>query len=55
MRAVVNRRYGGPEVIGLDERPDPEPGPGELLIRVEAATLSAADAALRAASPFAAR
>lgn len=55
MRAVVNRRYGGPEVIGLDERPDPEPGPGELLIRVEAATLSAADAALRAGSPFAAR
>ena len=55
MRAVVNRRFGGPEVIGIAERPDPVAGAGQLLVRVEAATLSAADAALRSGTPFAAR
>jgi NADPH:quinone reductase-like Zn-dependent oxidoreductase len=55
VRAVENLRYGGPEVIGLGERPDPTVCPGQLLIRVEAATLSAADAALRAGTPVAAR
>ena len=34
MRAMVLKRVGGPLV--LEERPDPEPGPSELLIRVEA-------------------
>jgi NADPH:quinone reductase-like Zn-dependent oxidoreductase len=55
MRAVVNRRYGGPEVIEVDDLPEPVPGAGEILVRVEAATLSAADAALRSGSPLAAR
>lgn len=55
MRAVVNRRYGGPEVIDVADVPDPVPGAGQLRVRVEAAALSAADAALRSGSPFAAR
>jgi len=55
MRAVVSRRYGGPEVVEWAELPDPAPKAGELLVRVEASDLSTADAALRSGSPFAAR
>jgi NADPH:quinone reductase-like Zn-dependent oxidoreductase len=55
MRAVVSRRYGGPEVVEIADLPDPEPSAGELLVRVEATDLTAADAALRSGSPFGAR
>ncbi|MGO2634693.1 MAG: NAD(P)H-quinone oxidoreductase [Galactobacter sp.] len=34
---------GGPDVIELNRRPIPSPGPGEVLIRVEAAGLNRAD------------
>jgi NADPH:quinone reductase len=37
MRAIVVHETGGPEVLRWDERPDPVPGPGELMIDVEAA------------------
>ena len=43
MRAVVVSRTGGPEVLELQERPDPEPGPDELLVDVEAAGLNFID------------
>ncbi|MGN6273110.1 MAG: NAD(P)-dependent alcohol dehydrogenase [Protaetiibacter sp.] len=43
MRAAVYHRFGGPEVVGLETAPRPEPGPGQLLIRVHATTVSAAD------------
>lgn len=36
MRAVVCEELGGPEKLVMRERPDPEPGPGEVLIDVEA-------------------
>jgi NADPH2:quinone reductase len=36
MRAVVQHGTGGPEVLKLEERPEPERGEGEVLIRVEA-------------------
>ena len=36
MRAIRVHETGGPEVLTLDELPDPSPGPGELLIDVEA-------------------
>ena len=36
MRAIVVTQHGGPEVLELQERPDPEPGAGELLVAVEA-------------------
>src|ERR1700744_415199 len=35
MRAVVFERNGGPEVLELQERPNPEPADGEVLIDVE--------------------
>ncbi|RMH51526.1 MAG: NAD(P)-dependent alcohol dehydrogenase [Alphaproteobacteria bacterium] len=49
MRAAVVHRYGGPEVVRVAERPDPVPGASEVLIRVAATTVSAADARIRAA------
>jgi NADPH2:quinone reductase len=36
MRAIVVTRRGGPEVLELQDVPDPEPGPGQLLVDVEA-------------------
>ena len=43
MRAAVYHRFGGPDVVGIETVPRPEPGPGQLLIRVHATTVSAAD------------
>ena len=34
MRAVVVRETGGADVLAVQRRPRPEPGPGELLVRV---------------------
>lgn len=36
MRAVVATRAGGPEVLEVREVPEPQPGPGELLVEVAA-------------------
>lgn len=36
MRAVVFERNGGPEVLEPRERPEPEPGDGQVLVAVEA-------------------
>jgi NADPH:quinone reductase-like Zn-dependent oxidoreductase len=47
MRAWVARAYGGPEVLTMREVPRPKPGARELLIRVEATTVSAADIRIR--------
>jgi putative PIG3 family NAD(P)H quinone oxidoreductase len=43
MRAVVITRPGGPEVLEVREVATPEPGPGEILVRVVAAGLNRAD------------
>lgn len=43
MRAVEITSFGGPEVLGLCERPVPQPGPGELLIRVRASGINRPD------------
>lgn len=43
MRAVVITAPGGPDVLELQERPLPEPGPGEIRVRVGAAGLNRAD------------
>lgn len=36
MRAIRVNRHGGPEVLRLETLPMPEPGPGEVLVRVDA-------------------
>lgn len=47
MRAVVVSEPGGPEVLRVVEQPDPVPGPGQVLVRVRAATVNPADHAAR--------
>jgi NADPH2:quinone reductase len=43
MRAIRPAETGGPEVLVLSELPTPEPGPGEALVRVEAAGVNFID------------
>ncbi|MBX3196358.1 MAG: NAD(P)-dependent alcohol dehydrogenase [Microbacteriaceae bacterium] len=48
MTAAVYERFGGPDVVHLAEVPRPHPAAGELLVRVRATTVSAADHRTRA-------
>jgi NADPH:quinone reductase len=48
MRAVGITSFGGPEVLQLVDLPLPEPGDGEVRIKVAAATVNPSDTALRA-------
>lgn len=43
MRALTVSRLGGPEVLDLVDLPVPQPGPGEVRLRVEAVGLNFAD------------
>lgn len=43
MKAVRIHEYGGPEVLRLDDVPEPAAGPGEVLLRVRAAGVNFAD------------
>ena len=47
MRAVVVRSYGGPEALEVVDVPAPEPGRGQVRIRVEAAAVNPVDVATR--------
>ena len=40
MKAVVIREFGPPEVMRLEEVPTPEPGPGEVVVRVHAVSVN---------------
>ena len=43
MQAIVFYEFGGPEVLKLEERPVPTPGPGQALVRVAAAGVNFID------------
>ena len=43
MRAVVLRSHGGPEVLTIEEIPDPVPGPEEVVVEIRATSLNRAD------------
>src|SRR5919107_6077126 len=43
MRAVVATEPGGPEVLTVEELPDPHPGPGEVVLDVAASAVNRAD------------
>jgi len=47
MRAVVITKHGGPGVLQVQERPDPELGPGHVRIEVAAAGINFADVMAR--------
>ncbi|WP_435122687.1 zinc-dependent alcohol dehydrogenase family protein [Amycolatopsis thermoflava] len=51
-RAVLFDRLGGPEVLRVEGRPVPEPGPGEVRIRVDAIGLNRAEALFRAGAYY---
>jgi NADPH:quinone reductase-like Zn-dependent oxidoreductase len=43
MKAIVVHQYGSPEVLKFEDYPDPVPGPGEVLVRVAAASVNPID------------
>jgi NADPH:quinone reductase-like Zn-dependent oxidoreductase len=48
MKAIVVHEYGGPEVLKYEDYPDPVAGPGEVLVRVAAASVNPIDYKRRA-------
>ncbi|MET8978922.1 NADP-dependent oxidoreductase [Streptomyces sp. NPDC004539] len=48
MRAVRIDRHGGPDVLTVEEIPDPAPAPGEVLVRTAASSLNPVDHKTRA-------
>jgi NADPH:quinone reductase-like Zn-dependent oxidoreductase len=48
VKAIVVHQYGGPEVLKYEDYPDPVPGPGEVLVRVAAASVNPIDYKRRA-------
>src|SRR4051812_38072438 len=48
MKAIIAHEYGGPEVLKFEEFPDPVAGPGEVLLRVAAASVNPIDYKRRA-------
>ena len=51
MRAVRIHSHGGPEVLQLDEIPEPAPGPGDLLVRLRATSVNHRDVWIRRGHP----
>ena len=51
MKAVTMRAHGGPEVLKLEELPDPKAGPGQVVVRVRAAALNHLDVWVRRGWP----
>jgi putative PIG3 family NAD(P)H quinone oxidoreductase len=47
MRAAVITRFGGPDVLAIEQRPRPIPRAGEVLVRVRATALNRADLSQR--------
>jgi NADPH:quinone reductase-like Zn-dependent oxidoreductase len=55
MRAVVQERYGGPDVLRVDEVPTPSPRVGQVLLKVAATSINLSDWEGLRGSPFYAR
>jgi NADPH:quinone reductase-like Zn-dependent oxidoreductase len=51
MKAIRIHEDGGPEVLRYEDAPDPEPGPGEVLIQLRAASLNRLDLWVRSGLP----
>ena len=55
MKAVVHDRYGPPEVLRIEEVPQPELGEEQVLVRVHAASVTRSDVHWRGAHPWLSR
>jgi NADPH2:quinone reductase len=53
MQAMVIRKFGGPEEFGLADMPRPEPGKGQVLVRVKAAAINPVDYKIRRSGSWA--
>jgi len=51
VKALRIHRHGGPEVLALDDIPEPTPGPGDVLVRVLAASVNHLDLWVRRGMP----
>jgi zinc-binding alcohol dehydrogenase/oxidoreductase len=51
VKAIRIHEDGGPEVIRYEDAPEPEPGPGEVLVRLRAASLNHLDLWIRKGLP----
>jgi NADPH:quinone reductase-like Zn-dependent oxidoreductase len=51
MRAVRIHSHGGPEVLQVDQIPEPTPGPGDLLVRLRATSVNHRDVWIRRGHP----
>lgn len=51
MKAIILKEHGGPEVLQWAEIPAPEPGPGEVLVRLQVAGLNRLDLFVRQGWP----
>jgi putative PIG3 family NAD(P)H quinone oxidoreductase len=47
MKAVIISRFGGSEVLEIQQRPEPEPGLGQIRVKVHASALNRADVSQR--------
>ena len=47
MKAILVRDFGGPEVLKLQDVPDPRPGPGQVLVEVKAAGVNPVETYIR--------
>ncbi len=47
MKAIRVHEFGGPETLRLEEIPDPQPGPGQVVVKVEAAGVNPVDTLIR--------
>lgn len=47
MKAIRIHEFGGPDVLRVEDLPMPEPGPGEILIRVRASSVNPVDYKIR--------
>ena len=48
MKAIRVHQFGGPEVMKLEDQPDPKPGSGQVLVRLHAVGINPVDAYVRA-------